>query len=111
MLEAAVDHNTVSSAQLPAFAFGCKLDVAFDDVDKLVVGMAVARTLPTFLKVVTHQHKVRVVSQDLADHARFWRRSFCGVSGRVDDPLHFVNLPLTTLYDAKPVWRMWSHGD
>src|ERR1700722_8839648 len=84
MLDAAVHDDAVAGAHLPTFAFGLKEDVSADNVDHLMMGMAVARAFPTFLKGVTHKHEMRVVREDLANHAGLGRGGAGGVGGRVD---------------------------
>src|ERR1700722_20713183 len=85
MLDAPVNYDAVAGAHLPTFAFGLKEDMPADDVDHLMMGMAVARALPTFLKGVTHEHEMRVVREDLANHAGLGRGGPGGVGGRVDN--------------------------
>ncbi len=85
MFDAAIDDNAVAGMHLPAFAFGLKEDASADDVDHLMMGMAVARAFPTFLKGVTHEHDMRVVREDLTDHPRLGSGNFGGIGGRVND--------------------------
>ena len=98
MLHAAVDYDAVAGAHLPTFAFGLKQDMSADDVHHLMMGMAVARALPTFLKGVTHQHEMRVVREHLPNHAGLGRGGLGGVGGRVDDCVSLIILR----FDSRP---------
>jgi len=85
MIDAPIDDDTVACAHLPALALGLKANMAANDINHLMMRMAVAGALPVFVKGVTHEHEVRVVCKDLADHARFGRGRCGGVRGCVDD--------------------------
>jgi len=85
MLYAAFDGNAVAAPHFPPLALGLKQNVSTHHINHLVMRMAMARSLPTFFKCVTHQHEMRVVCQHLTPHSRYRCCRFGGVSGGVND--------------------------
>jgi len=71
VLDVAVDDEAVSGVGVEDFA--CYVDAkgAADDVDELVVGVAVADSYPALLEVVADEHELVGVGEDLAAHAGF----------------------------------------
>ena len=55
------------------------LDAAADDVDELVVRVAVGGADPALLKSMADEHEVGGVGEDLADHAGFGVEEWGGV--------------------------------
>ena len=93
MLHAAIDNDAIAGAHLPAFALSLKKDVAADDIDHLMMRMAVARALPTLFKGVAHEHEMGVVGKHLAQHAGLGRGDF-GCVGCCVNHSGFVHEPL-----------------
>ncbi len=71
VLDVAVDDEAVSGVGFEDFAVDVDADGAADDVDKLVMRVAVAGSYPALLEVVADEHELVSVGQDLAAHAGF----------------------------------------
>ena len=71
VLDVAVDDEAVSGVGFEDFAVDVDADRAADDVDELVVGVAVAGSYPALVEVVADEHELVGVGQDLAAHAGF----------------------------------------
>jgi hypothetical protein len=76
MLDVAVDDEAVSGVGVEDFAVYIDADGSADDVDELVVGVAVAGSDPALLEVVADEHELVSVGEDLALHAGFGGEGF-----------------------------------
>ena len=71
MLDVAVDDETVACVGVEDFAVDVYAYGSADDVDELVVRVAVTGSYPALLEVVTDEHEVVSVGEDLTAHAWF----------------------------------------
>ena len=69
VLDVAVDDEAVSGVGVEDFAGYVYADGSADDVDELVVGVAVAGSDPALVEVVADEHELVGVGEDLAAHA------------------------------------------
>jgi len=76
MLDVAVDDEAVSGVGVEDFAVDVYADGSADDVDELVVGVAVAGSYPALIEVVADEHELVGVGEDLAAHAGFGGEGF-----------------------------------
>jgi hypothetical protein len=71
MFDVAVDNEAVAGMRIEDLAVYVDTDRAADDVDELVVGVAVTCTYPVFVEVVTHEHELIGVGEYLPLHTWF----------------------------------------
>ena len=69
MFDIAVYDEAVPGVGVEDFAVYIDTDGSADDVDELVVGVAVAGSDPAFLEVMADEHELVGVGEDLAAHA------------------------------------------
>lgn len=67
--DVAVDDEAIAGVGVEGFAVDLDTDGSADDVDELVVGVAVAGADPALVEVVADEHELVGVGQDLAAHA------------------------------------------
>lgn len=72
MFDVAVDDEAVSFADVEGLACDVDVERAADDVDELMVRVAVASADPALLEEVAHEHELIGVGEDLTDHSGFW---------------------------------------
>ncbi len=76
MFDVAVDDEAVSGVGVEDFSVYVYADGPGDDVDELVVRVAVAGSYPAFFEVVADEHELVGVGEDLALHAGFGGEGF-----------------------------------
>ena len=76
VLDVAVDDEAVSRVGVEDFSVDVDADGSADDVDELVVGVAVPGSDPALVEVVADEHEVIGVGEDLAAHAGFGGEGF-----------------------------------
>jgi hypothetical protein len=77
MLDSTVDDEAVAGVDVEGISCHIDVDDATNYIYKLVMGMAMASTDPTLLKIMTHEHQLVGVGKDLPLHPGFWGKCFC----------------------------------
>ena len=77
MLDTAGNNEAVSAARIKRYITSGKLKVSLNDIDELVIWMAVSCSNPALLHLMTDQHHVWVEGQYLAQQSGFWSQCRC----------------------------------
>jgi hypothetical protein len=102
MLDATINDEAVTCVNLEDLASDVNTDSSADNIDELVVRVAVTRANPISVEVVADEHQLVGVGEYLAAHARFGRE---GLGFVVANDAHDVSRTPSVL-----VWKRKKCG-